>query len=98
PPSAPLSNLRTPTFLDDLELVEEGLVLALEALSEAPARSRVEEVDELLVGEVHELVEVHSAEGELLEGALLAQLRDLLGLVLVSHRYSSAGKRAVRAK
>jgi len=69
------------------ELLDEAHGLALEAPAEPAADAGVDKFDELLVGEVEELVELDTAVGEGAEGAALLELSSNggVGNVDVSH-------------
>ena len=56
------------------KLLDEGNGLSLESTSELSSNAAREELHQLLIVHVQELVEVHSAVGELAEGTLLLEL------------------------
>mmetsp|Transcript_8294 Transcript_8294/g.28223 ORF Transcript_8294/g.28223 Transcript_8294/m.28223 type:complete len:253 (+) Transcript_8294:620-1378(+) len=73
------------------QLLDERHRLGLEAAREPPPRAGMDELHELVHREVQEGVQVHSAEGELAEGALLGRGVGLL-------RHGSKGVRCGRGE
>ena len=61
-------------FLLLTQLLDKSHGLALQASAELSANSAWQQLHQLLIVHVQELVEVHSAVGELAEGTLLLQL------------------------
>jgi len=67
---------RTRVLLGVLQLLDQGLVLALDRPLEAAADAGGEERQELLGLQVQQLVQVDATKGKLLEGTLLTGLRN----------------------
>ena len=70
------------------QLLDESHRAALQATLEAPTRTRVHQLDELLVGHVQQLVKLHAAVGKLAEGALALQLGSGSSVVVIPRAQS----------
>lgn len=75
--------VRLRRLLSLAKLLDEGHRLALQAALEAPARTRVHQVHELLVREVQQLVEVDTAVRKLAEGAPALHLSSSSSVVVI---------------
>lgn len=67
------------------ELLDEAHGAALQAAVDPSAGTGVDDISELVRGEVEEVVKVDSSVRELAEGSSLLDLSGLLGVVFVSH-------------
>jgi len=67
------------------KLLDQTHGLALQAAVEPAASTCVDDIAELIGGEIQELVEIDTAVRELAESSLLLDLGSLNGVVFVSH-------------
>jgi predicted ATPase with chaperone activity len=73
------------TSLSLAKLLDEGKRLALQATLNLSAGSGMNNVEELIVGQIQKFLKLKTTEGELLKLALLAQGSDSLKIKVFSH-------------